>query len=175
MNAGSLPDDHWLNDPADGGGRLLGEGCHFVDFACWFAGALPTRVSATMRAAAGQPLAAGQSFNVALDFADGSLATIFYSAEGGRATAQGVRGGALGRASRPRSTTSAGPSRRRAVGSGGAPAVAGQDKGHAAQFRHLHDVVVRGAAPMGPDPLDSMAVTLAALRSAETGAVVTLI
>ncbi len=84
VNAGALAADHWLNDPDEGGGRLLGEGCHFVDFACWFAGELPRRVGTTMRAAPGQPLAAGQSFSVSLDFADGSLATVFYSAEGGR-------------------------------------------------------------------------------------------
>ena len=52
VNAGALPPDHWLNDPSDGGGRLLGEGCHFVDLACWLVGALPARVSCTMRARA---------------------------------------------------------------------------------------------------------------------------
>ena len=64
VNAGLLPDGHWLNDPSDGGGRLIGEGCHFIDFACWFVGALPRRVSAVMRAAADRPLAAAQSFSV---------------------------------------------------------------------------------------------------------------
>jgi predicted dehydrogenase len=76
VNAGGLPADHWLNDPEDGGGRLLGEGCHFVDFACWFAGALPVRVSCTLRPEGGQPLAAAQSFSLTLDFADGWLATV---------------------------------------------------------------------------------------------------
>ena len=33
VNAGQLPDDHWLHDLESGGGRLLGEGCHFVDLA----------------------------------------------------------------------------------------------------------------------------------------------
>ena len=82
VNAGRLPAEHWLNDPEDGGWRLLGEGCHFVDFACWFAGALPLNVSCTLRPEAGQPLAAAQSFSVALDFADGSLATVVYGALG---------------------------------------------------------------------------------------------
>lgn len=61
VNAGLLSDGHWLNDLADGGGRLIGEGCHFIDFACWFVGALPRRVSTVMRAAPGRPLAAAQS------------------------------------------------------------------------------------------------------------------
>jgi hypothetical protein len=51
----------------------------------------------------------------------------------------------------------------------------GQDKGHRAQFAHLHDVLVNGAEPVAPDPLDTMGVTLSALRSAETGSVVTLV
>jgi predicted dehydrogenase len=34
INAGALPPSHWLNDLLDGGGRLLGEGCHFIDLAC---------------------------------------------------------------------------------------------------------------------------------------------
>jgi predicted dehydrogenase len=160
VNAGTLPDGHWLNDPEDGGGRLLGEGCHFVDFACWFAGELPARVAATLRPAPGRPLAAAESFTVTLDFADGSLATVFYSAEGGKPLGKeyveahsGGRSGSIEDFRKSRG---------------------GQDKGHRAQFAHLHDVLVNGAEPVGPDPLDSMGVTLAALRSAETGATVAL-
>ena len=43
VNAGSLPDDNWLHDPEDGGGRLLGEGCHFVDLLCHLAFNAPLR------------------------------------------------------------------------------------------------------------------------------------
>ena len=32
VNAGLLPQDHWLHDPVQGGGRIIGEGCHFIDF-----------------------------------------------------------------------------------------------------------------------------------------------
>ena len=150
VNAGALPDEHWLNDPDDGGGRLLGEGCHFVDFACWFAGELPMRVTTTMRAAPGQPLAAAQSFNVALDFADGSLATVFYSAQGGRQLDKEYI-------------------EAHSAGQSGVVDSFKRDKGHDAQFAHLREVVTGAALPEGPDPLDSMAVTLAALRSAEAG------
>ncbi len=34
-----LPSEHWLNDPQQGGGRILGEGCHFFDYANWLCGA----------------------------------------------------------------------------------------------------------------------------------------
>jgi predicted dehydrogenase len=155
VNAGRLPDDHWLNDPADGGGRLLGEGCHFVDFACWFAGELPARVSTTMRAEGGKPLAAAQSFTVVLDFPDGSLATIFYSAAGGRQLDKEYI---------------------EAHAAGQSAALDGfkRDKGHNAQFAHLRAVMTGEALPEPPDPLASMAVTLAALRSAEAGGTVAL-
>jgi predicted dehydrogenase/threonine dehydrogenase-like Zn-dependent dehydrogenase len=155
VNAGALPEGHWLNDPSDGGGRLLGEGCHFIDFACWFAGDLPARVTTSMRAASGQPLATAQSFTVALDFADGSLATVFYSAAGGRQLGKEyVEAHADGRSAVLEDFK--------------------RDKGHAAQFAHLREVVTGRAAPELPDPLDSMAVTLAALRSAESGGAVAI-
>jgi polar amino acid transport system substrate-binding protein len=155
VNAGALPADHWLNDPDDGGGRLRGEGCHFIDFACWFAGELPTRVTAAMRAAPGQTLAAAQSFSVALDFGDGSLATVFYSAEGGRELQKEYV-------------------EAHSAGQSAALDDFKRDKGHKAQFAHLFEVVTGRTAQEQPDPLDSMAVTLAALRSAETGTAVAI-
>ncbi len=41
-----LPAGHWLNDPREGGGRILGEACHMFDFANWLCGT-PRRVLAT--------------------------------------------------------------------------------------------------------------------------------
>ncbi|HMK09653.1 MAG TPA: bi-domain-containing oxidoreductase, partial [Anaerolineales bacterium] len=46
VNAGPLPPNHWLLDPEQGGGRLLGEVCHFVDFLTFLAGAQPRQVLA---------------------------------------------------------------------------------------------------------------------------------
>jgi predicted dehydrogenase len=46
VNAGHLPRDHWSNDPTEGGGRLIGEGCHFVDLLTHIAGAPATTVYA---------------------------------------------------------------------------------------------------------------------------------
>ena len=128
-------DDHWLNDPEDGGGRLLGEGCHFVDFACWFAGELPVRVSCMLRPDAGQPLAAAQSFSLTLDFADGSLATVLYSARGASGLAkeyvEAHSGGRSGVLTDFRSLTLF-DGRKRSVTRGRSI-----DKGHKAQFAHL--------------------------------------
>jgi predicted dehydrogenase len=172
INAGALPDDHWLNDPDEGGGRLLGEGCHFVDFACWFAEALPRRVIAHMRAAPGWPLASAQSFSVTLDFADGSFATILYSAGGGQQLPKEyVEAHSGGRSTALDDFTALTPSRgeRR-----GLRLPSGRNKGHNAQFVHFREMLEGRTAPAAPDPLDTMAVTLAALRSAETGMSVAL-
>jgi predicted dehydrogenase len=46
VNAGSLAPDHWLNDPLQGGGRLIGEVCHFVDFLCFLTDSSPVEVEA---------------------------------------------------------------------------------------------------------------------------------
>ena len=167
VNAGRLPDAHWLNDPEDGGGRLVGEGCHFVDFACWLVGALPVKVTALLSPSPGAALRSAQSFTIALEFSDGSLGTILYSASGSsRLGKEYVEAHAGGRsavlddfkslrllgAGRPSKETSPG------------------DKGHVAQLQAFRRLL-EGADPAPvPDHLDTMAVTLAALRSASTGA-----
>lgn len=82
VNAGRLPLDHWTNDPAIGGGRLLGEGCHFIDFLCDQAGADPLRVSARgFRSDPALPLQATDNFSLQIDFADGSAGTVAYAAD----------------------------------------------------------------------------------------------
>ena len=51
VNAGPLPPDHWLRDPDQGGGRLVGEVCHFIDLMTFLAGSPPVRVEAARIAA----------------------------------------------------------------------------------------------------------------------------
>jgi predicted dehydrogenase len=75
-----LPPDHWLNDPVQGGGRLLGEGCHMFDFANWLCGT-PIRVQAAGLPAPGK-LATPESTSVSVEYADGSVAAIHYSGVG---------------------------------------------------------------------------------------------
>jgi predicted dehydrogenase len=78
VNAGAVPADHWTQDPAAGGGRILGEGCHFIDLARFLAGAPITDVST--RYLGRTP--SDDSALVSLGFADGSLASIHYLANG---------------------------------------------------------------------------------------------
>lgn len=82
VNAGRLPPDHWLHDPLVGGGRLLGEGCHFIDLLMYCMGSRLEAVTAFAQPIGGRPLECSDDFTVALRFADGSLGTLLYTAEG---------------------------------------------------------------------------------------------
>ena len=164
MNAEPLEPGHWTNDPDDGGGRLLGEGCHFVDFACWLAGELPARVTCALRAEPGRPLASAESFTIHLDFPGGSTATIVYGSRGdpklGKERIEAQSAG--------RSAVLVDFERLELHGDGRSRTTKSRrDKGHEAQFAAL-----AAGETTSPDPLATMAVTLAALRSAETGATV---
>ncbi len=82
VNAGPLPADHWTNDLARGGGRLKGEGCHFIDFLCDQAGSDPVTVSARgFPSRPDLPLAATDNFSVEIGFADGGVGTLHYAAD----------------------------------------------------------------------------------------------
>jgi predicted dehydrogenase len=80
VNAGYLPPDHWANDPEQGGGRILGEVCHFVDFLMFLAGSSPVEVQANCLANPGQY--SGDNVVASLRFANGSQGTIAYLANG---------------------------------------------------------------------------------------------
>jgi len=82
VNAGFISRDHWVNDPEQGGGRILGEVCHFVDFLIFLAGALPIEVQG--RGVANLEPYSGDNAIISLRFANGSLATISYLANGDR-------------------------------------------------------------------------------------------
>ncbi len=77
VNAGVLAPDHWYANLAESGGRVLGEACHFFDFACHVLGK-PVKVTAQT---VGRPKAP-DSVTAQIEFADGSSAQVIYSAEG---------------------------------------------------------------------------------------------
>ena len=81
-NAGAIPLDHWTQHPALGGGRLLGEACHFVDLLRYLA-ASPIEDLQLLRAADSKPCP--DTFSLQLRFADGSIGTVHYFANGSKA------------------------------------------------------------------------------------------
>jgi predicted dehydrogenase/threonine dehydrogenase-like Zn-dependent dehydrogenase len=86
VNAGYVPPDHWVNDPEQGGGRILGEVCHFVDFLCFLADASPTEVQANVVGNSGTY--SNDNIVASLKFANGSLGTISYMANGDKAASK---------------------------------------------------------------------------------------
>lgn len=81
VNAGHVPAAHWVHDPHIGGGRILGEGCHFVDLLRHLAGAPIVGFAASAPVASGT-VRDGSSFT--LHFADGSLGTVVYWTNGNK-------------------------------------------------------------------------------------------
>ncbi len=82
VNAGYLPPDHWLNDPQQGGGRILGEVCHFLDFLCFLTGEAPVEVETRSLPNPGRY--SNDNVVCSLGFADGSQGTVSYLANGDR-------------------------------------------------------------------------------------------
>jgi threonine dehydrogenase-like Zn-dependent dehydrogenase/predicted dehydrogenase len=79
VNAGAIPADHWTQDETVGGGRILGEGCHFVDLLRFLAGVPITGFELARMAAATRDTA-----TIQLAFADGSIGSIHYFANGSK-------------------------------------------------------------------------------------------
>ena len=81
INAGAVPPDSWIQDMDLGGGRIIGEVCHFVDFLTFINGSLPTSVFACVM---DDPHRLNDTLNVSLAYQNGSIGTISYFANGDR-------------------------------------------------------------------------------------------
>jgi predicted dehydrogenase/threonine dehydrogenase-like Zn-dependent dehydrogenase len=82
VNAGAIPADHWVHDPVQGGGRIIGEVCHFVDLLSYLAGSRPKSVFARgMDERRKTPLAC-DNLNVIIEYEDGSVGSIIYTSAG---------------------------------------------------------------------------------------------
>jgi predicted dehydrogenase len=83
MNAGYLPPEHWTQGP-EGGGRLLGEACHIVDLFRSLVGHPVTSLHCAPLRGKNPAALANDNFTLVLTYADGSVATLIYSALGHR-------------------------------------------------------------------------------------------
>jgi predicted dehydrogenase len=83
VSAGRLGRDHWVHDLEVGGGRILGELCHFIDSLRVLAGAPVSDVYAAAQPVSGAPLQARDNLIMTLRYRDGSVGTIVYAADGG--------------------------------------------------------------------------------------------
>jgi predicted dehydrogenase/threonine dehydrogenase-like Zn-dependent dehydrogenase len=160
INGGYVAKDHWVNDPEQGGGRILGEVCHFVDFLCFMAGASPVEVGAQTIGNPGHY--SSDNVLAQLRFPNGTLGSITYMANGDKAASKErieVFGGSsvailedfryleLVRNGRKQITR----------------ARTGQDKGHKSEMRAFVDAALGQTSP--PIPFEQIVgSTLATLR-----------
>ena len=82
VNAGHVPSEHWTRDAQSGGGRIVGEACHFVDLLRFLVGAPAVLVQGVRAPAPDGSPADTMSFSIS--FADGSIGTVHYFASGHR-------------------------------------------------------------------------------------------
>nr|WP_321231917.1 bi-domain-containing oxidoreductase [uncultured Psychroserpens sp.] len=81
INAGAIPGDNWIQDLDIGGGRVLGEVCHFIDYLTYLNGSLPTKISATALPDANQ---LNDTLNILIQFENGSSGVVAYYANGSK-------------------------------------------------------------------------------------------
>ena len=159
--AGAVPPDSWLHDPQQGGGRVIGEVCHFVDLLQHLAGGAPQRLSATQPSS--DSLLPNENASVVLDFADGSRGSIIYTAMGAPSMSKerlelfwGRQGAALDNFRRLELFSGSRKKIRRGR----------QDKGHAALLRAACTALEQG----GPAPIpleETLLSSLATLKIPE--------
>ncbi len=87
-NAGAIPADHWTQDPTDGGGRILGEACHFVDLIHFLADESPIEHVTALRHGLDGTANCNDTVAISLRMADGSLGQVNYFANGAKSLAK---------------------------------------------------------------------------------------
>ncbi|MBQ6509909.1 MAG: bi-domain-containing oxidoreductase [Flexilinea sp.] len=141
VNAGFIPGTHWTQDPEVGGGRILGEGCHFVDFLIWMCGSLPVKVNAFCLPDCGRYNE--DNVSIQLLFENGSVGTVDYLANGDKSCpkerVEVFGGGRIGILSDYRSLDTWKDGNHKQERS-----ALKQDKGHAASWNAFLDAAHRG-------------------------------
>jgi len=84
VNAGFVPAEHWAHDPLEGGGRIVGEVCHFIDLMQYLTGADPVEVFAACIDTADEAMIPQDHVQITVRFADGSVGNVGYFASGAR-------------------------------------------------------------------------------------------
>jgi predicted dehydrogenase/threonine dehydrogenase-like Zn-dependent dehydrogenase len=84
VNAGAISSDHWTQDINEGGGRIIGEGCHFIDLMRFLVGSPITNHKSMMQSASLDNSVCNDKVSIMLSFEDGSFGTIHYLANGGK-------------------------------------------------------------------------------------------
>jgi predicted dehydrogenase/threonine dehydrogenase-like Zn-dependent dehydrogenase len=164
VNAGPVPLTHWVHDPAQGGGRIVGEVCHFIDLMTFLCGSVPVEVSAYALPDDGRYRQ--DNVSVSLRFANGSVGTVVFQANGDRSAGKErlevSGGGRTAMLDDFRRLDEFTDGRRRTMRS-----MLRQDKGHRAEWETFAQAVAAG----GPPPIayeQLFAVTSASFAAVES-------
>ena len=84
VNSGLLPSDHWVNDPEEGGGAIIGEACHFFDFFHWFLDEDIVSVYAAATRNLGERHLEENNLSCTARFSGGSVASLIYTTTGSK-------------------------------------------------------------------------------------------
>ncbi|MGF7117963.1 bi-domain-containing oxidoreductase [Methanobacterium oryzae] len=82
VNSAGMSSDHWINDPIEGGGAIIGEGCHFFDFCNWIINKDPQRIYAEMISTDNSTIVDNNNLISTIKYVDGSIASVIYSTIG---------------------------------------------------------------------------------------------
>jgi len=172
VNAGFIPPEHWTQDPERGGGRIIGEACHFIDLLSFIAGSPVASVSAMM--ISGKGLICEDKMSIIMSFSDGSIGTVHYFANGSKSypkeTLEVFGDGRVLRMENFRIT--------KGYGFKGFSSFRTwrQDKGHRVEISSFVDVLATGSKVL--IPFDSIVnvtrASFAAVESARTGKVLSV-
>jgi predicted dehydrogenase/threonine dehydrogenase-like Zn-dependent dehydrogenase len=147
VNAGTIPSSHWVQDPVQGGGRIIGEACHFIDFLTFLSDSLPLSVKTV-----GLPEedhACEDNVHITITFKDGSQGAISYLSNGDRAfpkeRLEVFRGGHVAVLDDFRTLKMIAQGKTRTWRSRWK-----QDKGHMAEWEAFSDAIQKGGDPPIP-------------------------
>jgi predicted dehydrogenase len=171
INAGVILKDVWIQDPEIGGGRIVGEVCHFIDTCSYLADALPVSAFASCVRKPDASVPDEDNVSIVITFANGSMAAIQYLAYGNRQLPKEYielfAGNTAMQLNDFRELTICSGGKKEKVKS------ANQDKGFQSEFTAFRDGVRSGTLPI---PFESLCATtrttFAILESLRTGAVV---
>lgn len=167
VNAGAVPSNHWVHDPIAGGGRVIGEGCHFIDLLRYLCGSPIASVQATMMGRSDAVEVQGDKISMTLSFTDGSFGTVHYLANGHRSIPKErlevFCGGRVLQLDNFRKLSAVGWKGFRKLN------LWSQDKGHQAEVHAFLKAITTDGCP--PIPIDELAevtrVSFDVVRSAE--------
>ena len=172
VNAGAIPSDHWVHDPVAGGGRIIGEGCHFIDLLRFLCGHPITAVQATMLGREAAVDIRDDKVSMTLSFADGSFGTVHYLANGHRSISKErlevFCGGRVLQLDNFRKLTAVGWKKFRKMN------LWSQDKGQLSEVRAFLQAIATGGPP--PIPIDELAevtrVSFDVVRAAQSRTII---